>query len=207
MTTKTKALEKTEIAALMGCKQGSAISRLVALGYTEVCGRCGGGGRYSWNQIDGDKCFGCGGSGKRLAKITAATVAEALARIEAGELAGYFAENKARVEIEAANKALWEAYMGNKISSAYTNACKVTNKIAMERSAAGLEPYGAENDIFTMPAGRAQRLQNDLMDRATTALYDRKNPHAKRIAIIREVHAMVLELNRAWVAFTTKTER
>ena len=34
----------------------------------ETCGRCGGCGRYSYNQITGDTCFGCGGSGKRLTK-------------------------------------------------------------------------------------------------------------------------------------------
>lgn len=34
----------------------------------EICGRCGGGGRYSYNQIDGDRCYGCGGSGKRYTK-------------------------------------------------------------------------------------------------------------------------------------------
>jgi hypothetical protein len=34
----------------------------------ETCGRCGGGGRYSYNQMDGDRCYGCGGSGVRLTK-------------------------------------------------------------------------------------------------------------------------------------------
>lgn len=29
----------------------------------ENCGRCGGSGRYSYNQIDGDRCFGCNGKG------------------------------------------------------------------------------------------------------------------------------------------------
>ena len=30
---------------------------------TETCGRCGGSGRHSYNQIDGDRCYGCGGKG------------------------------------------------------------------------------------------------------------------------------------------------
>lgn len=34
----------------------------------EPCGRCGGSGRYSFNQIDGSRCYGCGGSGLRLTK-------------------------------------------------------------------------------------------------------------------------------------------
>lgn len=31
-----------------------------------TCGRCGGTGNYSYNQMDGTRCYGCGGSGKKL---------------------------------------------------------------------------------------------------------------------------------------------
>lgn len=31
---------------------------------TQSCGRCGGSGSYSFNQIDGTRCFGCGGNGR-----------------------------------------------------------------------------------------------------------------------------------------------
>lgn len=34
----------------------------------ETCGRCGGSGNYSFNQIDGTRCYGCGGSGIKLTK-------------------------------------------------------------------------------------------------------------------------------------------
>lgn len=43
----------------------------------ETCGRCGGSGHYSYNQINGTTCFGCGGSGKRLSKRSKATKARA----------------------------------------------------------------------------------------------------------------------------------
>jgi hypothetical protein len=33
-----------------------------------TCGRCGGSGHYSYNQINGSTCFGCGGSGLALTK-------------------------------------------------------------------------------------------------------------------------------------------
>lgn len=39
----------------------------------EPCPRCGGSGRYSYNQIDGSRCYGCGGTGQRLTKRGAAT--------------------------------------------------------------------------------------------------------------------------------------
>lgn len=38
----------------------------------QTCGRCGGSGRYSWNQMDGDRCYGCYGSGVVLTKRGAA---------------------------------------------------------------------------------------------------------------------------------------
>jgi hypothetical protein len=39
------------------------IERLVATGKYEVCERCGGTGRYSWNRMDMDRCYGCDGNG------------------------------------------------------------------------------------------------------------------------------------------------
>ena len=35
---------------------------------TTECSRCCGSGRYSYNQIHGSRCFGCGGSGKAYTK-------------------------------------------------------------------------------------------------------------------------------------------
>lgn len=35
----------------------------------EVCGRCGGTGRYSFNTKDLDRCYGCGGSGSVPIKV------------------------------------------------------------------------------------------------------------------------------------------
>ena len=32
----------------------------------QTCPRCGGDGKFSYNQIDGDTCYGCGGSGYQL---------------------------------------------------------------------------------------------------------------------------------------------
>jgi len=49
---------------------------------TEVCGRCGGSGRYSYNQIDGDRCYGCNGKRICLTKRGAAAKAWAEERRE-----------------------------------------------------------------------------------------------------------------------------
>jgi len=43
---------------------------------TTECNRCGGCGRHSWNQRDGDRCWGCNGSGLAYTKAGAAAFAE-----------------------------------------------------------------------------------------------------------------------------------
>lgn len=40
---------------------------------TTTCGRCGGCGRYSYNQMHGSTCYGCGGSGRVFSKRGAAS--------------------------------------------------------------------------------------------------------------------------------------
>jgi hypothetical protein len=40
------------------------------------CSRCGGSGRYSYNQRDGDRCWGCSGSGLMWTREDAPLVAE-----------------------------------------------------------------------------------------------------------------------------------
>lgn len=42
---------------------------------TVTCGRCGGSGKFSFNTLDGDRCYGCHGSGKKYTKRGAVTVA------------------------------------------------------------------------------------------------------------------------------------
>jgi hypothetical protein len=39
---------------------------------SQTCTRCGGAGTYSWNQRDGDRCFGCEGKGRQYTKRGAA---------------------------------------------------------------------------------------------------------------------------------------
>ena len=42
----------------------------------ETCGRCGGSGHYSYNQIHGTVCYGCGGRGKRQTRQAKKALAE-----------------------------------------------------------------------------------------------------------------------------------
>jgi hypothetical protein len=54
----------------------------------ETCSRCYGSGRYSYNSIDGDRCYGCGGKGVRYTKrgAAAARFLDALRKVPASEI-------------------------------------------------------------------------------------------------------------------------
>ena len=77
-----------EAAAVFGCKATpEAVSKVLwALGLREPCSRCHGSGHYSFCEMYGTKCFGCMGHKERAAKLTKKILAEAKAKVEAGEL-------------------------------------------------------------------------------------------------------------------------
>jgi hypothetical protein len=39
---------------------------------SETCGRCGGSGKFSFNMMHGDRCYGCSGTGAKLTRRGAA---------------------------------------------------------------------------------------------------------------------------------------
>lgn len=53
----------------------TAETKLADVLETRVCNRCGGSGKFSFNLRDGDRCWGCGGSGKQRTKRGAAALA------------------------------------------------------------------------------------------------------------------------------------
>lgn len=73
-------------------RRNSVLARLVALGYAEACGRCGGEGRYSYCTGYGSTCFSCGGAKQVALRITHDLLEDAENRVNAGELDGYLTE-------------------------------------------------------------------------------------------------------------------
>lgn len=171
----------------MGVTRRVAVSRLVALGYTVTCSRCGGGGRYSWNAIDGDRCFRCGGAGKTLQRITAEVVAQAVARIAAGELDGYFAANRARASIKARAEATWESYRASPICAAYDRLYLATRRTP-----------GA---CLDSPEGRAQQLQNAAIACVEETRYARGLDPVEACRRIDEAHDVLRRVIAAWLAW------
>lgn len=141
-------MNKIEFAKALGWKVSNLAGRLDALGLLEVCGRCGGSGRYSFNQMDGDKCYGCMGRTRTYPTFTAKLVATVQAKVAAGGLDAYLAEcrakNAARLAIAPLAAQAREIY--DTIGNAYTVASRGTNSA----------------DIVVSPVFFAQGLNNDL---------------------------------------------
>lgn len=111
---------QVEVATLMGIpgtvpSDKKFLARMGGLKLGQTCGRCGGSGNYSFNQIDGTRCYGCGGSGQVLPKTKVEwemTLAAAKTKRENGEFDAYMAhlDRKARAkQLVAPLRALWKA--------------------------------------------------------------------------------------------------
>ena len=81
-----------------------------------VCPRCGGSGHYSYNQMDGTRCYGCNGSGISIQKVRAYTEKE-YTRMQA-------ANERARAKREAEKEA--------KARDLVENAAKYKHEVALK---------------------------------------------------------------------------
>ena len=81
-----------------------------------TCPRCGGSGHYSYNQMDGTRCYGCNGSGVSIQKVRAYTEKE-YARMQA-------ANEHARAKREAEKEA--------KARDLVENAAKYKHEVALK---------------------------------------------------------------------------
>lgn len=95
----------------------------------ETCGRCGGGGEYSFNLMHGSRCYGCGGSGKVFTKRgTAARTfyrelcMRPVSELQVGEFVRYSVSNKWRVISEIVRPDGTGSYMEHDgVRKYYTN--------------------------------------------------------------------------------------
>lgn len=78
-----------DFATALKCKAKFVHTRLVALGHYNECSRCGGCGRYSFNMLDGDMCYGCYGSGKQAVKLTPELLRTVEQEVSEGKLQPY----------------------------------------------------------------------------------------------------------------------
>lgn len=112
---------ETELATILGSTETTAIARAAGLKILPVCGRCGGSGHYSFNQINGTVCFDCGGCGMVRPKSNeqAAVLTEAKLCVSDGRLDTYMESLAARKRVKAALKKVMAAWLETGISGAY----------------------------------------------------------------------------------------
>jgi hypothetical protein len=98
-------------------------SRMVGVGLFSFCSRCSGSGQYSWNAIDGSRCFGCGGAGQVARKVTPAVISEAKEIVASGKLAAYLVDLQAKQvanrAAKTATKRVMDAWSTSGVSQAY----------------------------------------------------------------------------------------
>lgn len=88
-----------QLATLLRTTAKNLPARIAGMKLGPVCGRCGGSGRHSFNQMDGDTCWGCKGAGHVLPSKPAewkATADRAAEAVSSGLLDAYLAELDAR---------------------------------------------------------------------------------------------------------------
>lgn len=110
-----------QIAAVLNTSEANLNARLIGLHIAPVCNRCGGSGSYSFNQIDGSRCYGCNGKGHVAPK--ARDMADMLEAAEAAVADGRFAAymlflESMKISKNAASKVM-AAWEGTGISKAY----------------------------------------------------------------------------------------
>jgi hypothetical protein len=200
METTNTAAAWTAYAAALACKnvrderdaKGRVERCLAALGYVRPCGRCGGGGHYSRNAYGDTRCYDCTGRGEVLQKVTARLVAEAAKRVEAGELDAWRAANVATAEAKRAIAPLMADINAAWSKGAVHTAYKVAYKSL------------SSDVVVDLPVFRAVKLINSASDRANAL----ECPHRSggmnqvdRLAQLREVAALINEINAAFAAF------
>ncbi len=101
-----------QIAVVLQCSLKNVEARIVALKIGPVCGRCGGCGEYSFNQMDGSRCFGCSGYGhvKPKAKDLPAVLEEAQRAAADGRLERYVDGLQAAREAKAGSARIFAAW-------------------------------------------------------------------------------------------------
>lgn len=99
-------MTKIDFVTALGWTLKNLNGRLGALDLLVPCNRCGGSGNYSFCPGHGTTCFGCGGGGKELPKLTVKLLKLTQEKVAAGALEPYFAACKAKAEARAMVKPL-----------------------------------------------------------------------------------------------------
>lgn len=186
---------------------------LYALGFREACGRCGGSGSYSFCQMHGSTCFGCGGKGEHAAPLTAAVLEAARVKVAAGELdalrVAARAKKQARREIGPLVEAAREIYstIGAAYEAAYQANVRSWNRETCQHESPIPESLHRaqelNNAIFygtQVKGGREPGITGILSDVKSGARRDYLEARAEVV----ELTALLAKLRLEWQLFTVE---
>lgn len=108
----------TQLAAILRTTEKNAIVRAQRMKLTPACGRCGGSGNYSYNQMDGTRCFGCAGAGhvKPSDKAMPMVIARAEAAAADGTLDAYLKRLEDARVAKTATKTVLAAWSASRVA-------------------------------------------------------------------------------------------
>lgn len=101
-------------------RRGLMNARLRALGHSTPCGRCGGSGNYSFNAMDGTRCYGCAGAGGKPPKVTPALLRSVEKGVQAGALDRYLLQLRTLNAARQAPARVLEAWSNSGVRQAYS---------------------------------------------------------------------------------------
>lgn len=189
---------RNEIATVLKTTEANVDARLVGLKIAPVCGRCGGSGRYSFNQIDGDRCYGCNGKGhvkpaeRELGDILHA--AEDCAKD--GRLDAYLAFLEAARVAKNADRKVLDAWQATGISKEY-DWTRVTHPPHDPREDGYVNPKFRQRDADIAAINRKMADAHELVNNAAKNLNSRSETYRS------EVVALAALVNEALSAIAT----
>lgn len=121
-------------------------ARIMGMKLSPVCGRCGGSGSYSFNQIDGSVCYGCRGSGHKTPakRDMKGILARAIEAVEAGELTAYFKRLDDRAFVKRASKEIFTVWTATQVAQANN----ISSHMWKSEDVEGLAEVRAANKIM-----------------------------------------------------------
>jgi DnaJ-class molecular chaperone len=178
--------------ALFDVKSDKIQAALFALGFRQECGRCGGTGRYSYNQMDGDRCYGCNGKKFVAVKLTRKVLDEAKVKVEAGELVRIREVGARKIAARKSIAGLGETadLIHKTIGDAYTIASRANKDASVF----------VKSPIFfaqTMNNAISGRIFNIKME----VEYHGRKDFERCVVEIQEATDMLVQLRDAWLAF------
>jgi len=150
----------SEIAATLGTTEEKVNARIAGLKLGPICSRCGGSGSYSFNQIDGSRCYGCNGSGHTNPKTSdlPGILEAAKAAVSNGDLERYFQILKDRSFCKRAMSQIFAAWTETSVAKALGSS---GSHMIKEDEVAGLAEVRSANKLMADAQQRFSAVQYD----------------------------------------------